>query len=644
MPTRHGTAVVAEVGWVNGLAAIRSLGRRGLRVLAVDHRPWALGYRSRYAEPALAPEPVVDEQGFVLALRALAEQTDEGPLPIFPTHDEHLNAIARNVDTLGDSYLFPFPSWQTLERIQSKRYQLEQADAIGMPTPRTHHPRSVEEARAAGEDLGYPVFVKPSDPILFKQAHNRQAFRCETWSELESAYALAAEHEPMVQEFVPGGDDELYTLGSYLNRDGEALGLFCGRKLRQTRDFMGSARVGEALWVNEVVDDGLRLLRALDFHGVSQVEVKRDPRDGRYKLIEVNPRLWQWHGLASACGVDLPWIAYQDLTGDPPPPARMNGNGKIWAITIMAGSTNAVQRPPYVDAVFAIDDPLPTLVQFSRFGRRGLRRLGLKDGRPAGSGSNVKTEVPPVPSSPNVLQRLKPLVPVSVKRPLRRALPRKYHRYFDPDWHRRTIGNVPLWDHMGKLQFDYLVDHGLKPDHYLLDVGCGPLRGGVHFIQYLEEGHYYGVDKRGDVIEEARELELPRHGLAGKRPTLRAMERFEFPDLGQTFDYAIAQSVFTHLPLNSVTRCLINMGQALKPGGQFYATVYENPRGKLFVEDIDQTERVVSHYDFDYYHYDLDTLRWACEGTGLEMEFLGDWDNPQNQKMILFRKSNGTNG
>ena len=188
----------------------------------------------------------------------LAAQTDEGPLPIFPTHDEHLNAIARNVDTLGDSYLFPFPSWQTLERIQSKRYQLEQADEIGMPTPRTHHPRSVEEARAAGEELGYPVFVKPSDPILFKQAHNRQAFRCETWSELESAYALAAEHEPMVQEFVPGGDDELYTLGSYLTRDGEALGLFCGRKLRQTRDFMGSARVGEALWVNEVVDDGLR--------------------------------------------------------------------------------------------------------------------------------------------------------------------------------------------------------------------------------------------------------------------------------------------------------------------------------------------------------------------------------------------------
>ena len=68
----------------------------------------------------------------------------------------------------------------------------------------------------------------------------------------------------------------------------------------------------------------------------------RDPRDGRYKLLEVNPRLWQWHGLAAACGVDLPWIAYRDLVGDPLPPARMHGDGKRWAITLMAGSGRAL--------------------------------------------------------------------------------------------------------------------------------------------------------------------------------------------------------------------------------------------------------------------------------------------------------------
>ncbi len=369
-----GTAVVVEVAWVNGLAAIRSLGRRGLRVLALDHRSYALGFRSRYAEPRLAPDPLEDEKGFIEALRTLAEETDADALPVFPTHDEHLNAIARHADVLGDRYRFPFPSWDVLERIQSKRHQLETAESVGLPVPRTFHPTSREAALAAGEELGFPVVVKPSANVGFRRSHRRQLFRCESAAELESAYEAAAPFEPMVQELIPGGDEELFTLGSYVNRDGEALGRFSGHKLSQTRGFMGSARVGEAIWVEEVVEQGLAFLRALDFHGISQVETKRDPRDGRYKLMEVNPRLWQWHSLAAACGVDLPYIAYRDLVGEPLPPARMHGDGKRWAITLMAGSPLALERPPYVDAVFARDDPKPALVQIGRFAHRGIHR------------------------------------------------------------------------------------------------------------------------------------------------------------------------------------------------------------------------------------------------------------------------------
>jgi D-aspartate ligase len=104
------------------------------------------------------------------------------------------------------------------------------------------------------------------------------------------------------------------------------------------------------------------------------LETKRDPRDGRFKLMEVNPRLWQWHSLAAACGVDLPYIAYRDLVGEPLPPARMHGDGKRWAITLMAGLPIALQRPPYVDAVFARDDPKPSLVQIGRFAHRTIKR------------------------------------------------------------------------------------------------------------------------------------------------------------------------------------------------------------------------------------------------------------------------------
>ena len=178
----------------------------------------------------------------------------------------------------------------------------------------------------------------------------------------------------MLQEFVPGGDDELYTLGSYLNADGEALGVFCGRKLRQTRENQGSARVGEAVWVDAVVEDGLELLRALEYTGVSQVEFKRDSRTGEFKLMEVNPRLWQWHGLASVCGVDLPMIAYLDLIGRPPAPVKMHGEGRRWAITLIAGTRNGLQRPPYTDAVWAADDPAPALTQAGRMVTKAARQ------------------------------------------------------------------------------------------------------------------------------------------------------------------------------------------------------------------------------------------------------------------------------
>ena len=366
-------AVVCEVGWVNGLTAVRSLGRAGVPVIAVDHRAWALGFRSRYGLPVVAPDPLSDERGFVSFLLELADVLGR-PVPVFPTHDEHLNSLARHKPELGGRFLYPFPDWDVLEPLQSKRYQLETAERIGLATPATFHPRSLEETLAAADEVGFPVLVKPSDNVVFKRIHRRQAFFCTAPAELERAYRLTAEYEPMLQEFVPGGDEYLWTLGAYIAPDGEALARFCGRKLRQTRENMGSARVGEALWDEEVVESGVELLHALGFHGVAQVEWKRDPRGGELKLIEVNPRLWQWHSLSGACGADVIGIAYRDLVGRRGAPARSDGNGKRWAISLMHGQGFELQRPPYVDPVFALDDPKPGIVHAARFTLAALGR------------------------------------------------------------------------------------------------------------------------------------------------------------------------------------------------------------------------------------------------------------------------------
>ena len=360
------TGLVLDVAWVNGLAAIRSLGRAGIAVLAVDHRASALGFRSRYAQSVPSPDPAVEPEAFVEALAA------QEPGVLLPTHDPPLNAVARYRNRL-DGFRFPFPSWEVLERIQDKRFQLETATEAGVDVPETRYPQSAAEARAAGDELGYPVLVKPAHPVGFKRKFNRQAFRAESAAEVDRAYGDAEDFAPMVQELIPGGDDELYSLGSYLREDGEPLGLFSGRKILQVPPLVGTCRVGESIWVEEVVDAGLRLLRALRFHGISQVEFKRDPRDGRYKLMEVNPRLWQWHGLAAACGVDVPLIAYRDLTGEDVAATSMNGEQRRWAISLMPGERPAVPKAPYVDAVFARDDLKPGLVLASRIVRGAFR-------------------------------------------------------------------------------------------------------------------------------------------------------------------------------------------------------------------------------------------------------------------------------
>jgi D-aspartate ligase len=191
---------------------------------------------------------------------------------------------------------------------------------------------------------------------------------------LDEAYAMAEPYAPMLQAVVPGGDEELYTVGSYLDREGRALGIFCGRKLRQTPRSrklvprgVGSCRHGESLWAPELVEDSLHLLKVCDFTGISQVEFKRDPRDGQYKLMEINPRLWMWHTLAAACGVNLPYIAYLDLTGRPPQPRTSEGRRKHWAITLMRGERPVIARPPFVEPVLSLRDPKPALVYLYRY-------------------------------------------------------------------------------------------------------------------------------------------------------------------------------------------------------------------------------------------------------------------------------------
>ena len=204
------------------------------------------------------------------------------------------------------------------------------------------------------------------------------------------------------------------------------------------------------------------------------------------------------------------------------------------------------------------------------------------------------------------------------------------------DWHRAAVGG--MWEEIGELQFEFLVGQGLTPEHYLLDVGCGGLRGGVHFVKYLEPGHYFGIDKSAKLLA-AGESELERAGVTDKHPTLVARSDFVAANLGQSFDFALAQSLFTHLPFNSIVRCIAEVDRALRPGGRFYATFFANPT-RLGTETmaIGSDISIQVRLDQDPYYYDPALFSWLCEGSDLVCEHYGEWGHPRLQQMLVFTK------
>jgi hypothetical protein len=137
-------------------------------------------------------------------------------------------------------------------------------------------------------------------------------------------------------------------------------------------------------------------------------------------------------------------------------------------------------------------------------------------------------------------------------------------------------------------------------------------------------------------MEAGRDFDLRPRGLLAKQPVLRELHHFEFDTLHRQFDFALAQSVFTHLSINEIMRCLVEMDRALAQGGKFFATFYEDDRGPRVISDVEQRPGLVTHLDCDYYHYHRSVFEWLCEGTGLQVRYLGGWDNPRNQKMLLF--------
>ena len=134
------------------------------------------------------------------------------------------------------------------------------------------------------------------------------------------------------------------------------------------------------------------------------------------------------------------------------------------------------------------------------------------------------------------------------------------------------VGQPKLWKMKRQFQLQFLTSVGLEPSHRLLEIGCGTLRGGIPIIDYLEKRHYWGIESRENVLEEAKK-EIKDSNLEGKEPFLILPEGMTSQSAALQFDVIWAFSVLIHMVDQIIEDNFKMISKHLFPSGVFYANV-----------------------------------------------------------------------
>ncbi len=204
--------------------------------------------------------------------------------------------------------------------------------------------------------------------------------------------------------------------------------------------------------------------------------------------------------------------------------------------------------------------------------------------------------------------------------------------------HREFIGGS--WEELGPLQLEFLKSQGLMPGHRVIDIGAGCFRAGVKLIPYLDPGQYFATDINFTILEAGYEREIVPAGLDVRFPTENygVSLDFDIAMFDRRFDFGIAQSVFTHLPLNSLVACLNAIGPYFRRHGKFFCTVFIAP-GDVADQPFRQRSGVMTRPDMDPFHTSSQAVAAAvADLDGWSYDFIGDWGHPRYQQMLAFTR------
>jgi D-aspartate ligase len=361
-----------------GLGVVRSLGRRGIPICVIDDQH-SVSQFSKYVSRVVKVKDLLDEEKTVASVMEIGERYGLKGWVLFPTRDETVAAFSRHRDRLSQFFRVTTPEWDSVRWAWDKKNTYELAAQLGIPVPHTFNPRTEKELAELYPRL--PLALKPAVKENFFYATGAKAWRADTPGELDELFRKAMRQirpeEILIQEIIPGDGTRQYSYCAFF-RDGKAKNTLVARRMRQhPREFGRAATYVETIEFPEIEELAERFLKAIDFYGLVEVEFKQDPRDGQFKLLDVNARIWGFHSLGMAAGVDFPYLLFADQLGQPTEQNRAKADVG-WLRLVTDVPTAALDlwdgelslrnywkslRNTRAESVFDLKDPLPSLAE-----------------------------------------------------------------------------------------------------------------------------------------------------------------------------------------------------------------------------------------------------------------------------------------
>jgi predicted ATP-grasp superfamily ATP-dependent carboligase len=305
---------------LGGLAIVRSLGMQGVECWGIDERDDCPGFLSKYTKGRriLARFDEEQPQQYLQVVLDAAARIGRRAV-LIPTSDELVLWCAQQAEQLQPHFDFARHDPAMIDRLTGKASMTELAAEYDVPVPLNHLPQSEADLIEAASRFQFPVMLKPSLGSGQNTSANQMMVLVHDLDELVREYRQRedpARPNMMIQEYIPGDDDQVWIFDGYFDQQSVCRAPFTGRKLRQYPIHRGCASMGEQCPADEVARVMENFLSGIGYCGIVDAGLRYDARDGRYKLLDVNPRIGQAFRLfLGADGSDLAQIQYRDLTG-----------------------------------------------------------------------------------------------------------------------------------------------------------------------------------------------------------------------------------------------------------------------------------------------------------------------------------------